>query len=743
MEDTVLVFEGLSAWRIGLGALVVAGVFGLCLVGLRGDLERGRRAWLLSLRGLGLVLLAIIFLEPALQQRKLSPEKRRLVLAVDSSQSMGLPSGQGGSRAEAVASFLRREAETLDDLAQGFEVQTYRFDGRLRLSPLEGLSDHPDGSRTDLVAVLAQLAGQAGPDLAGVVLVSDGTDTVQLREQSGDLSPELTALIGSLGVPINTFSVGSAQGFRDLAISAVDSDDFAFIRNAVEVEVHLRSTGLEEMRVPVVLEQAGRNLATTSVRLLPGGSATASLKFVPDRVGKFVYRVSVPVIDGESLAENNHHTFVTRIIRDKIRVLHLVGRPSWDERFLRQMLKRNPNIDLIGFFILRTASDAPGVRQEEMSLIPFPVVELFGTELPTFDVVVFQNFNHGPYQVTLFLPQLANYVQEGGALFMLGGDLSFGSGGYAGTALESVLPVRLFSGPDLRVQEFRPVPAGPAAAHPVLDLGEPGIFERLPPLGSFNQAQGVVPGAVVLLEHPFERTEGGRAPLLAIREVGRGRVAALMTDGAWRWNFVHAGEGGRPRAYQRLFNNLLRWLIQDPGLQPLGLRANRSRYLPDEAIRLDARLHGQGTQARARLEVFKGDAATPAERRSVELDEGGRAEVEIGPLPAGAYRVRLTAEVSGRPIGSAEEAFVVSGTGMERGQPVPRPDLLKRLAKESGGLASDVVDGSLSELAMDEQQRYRVEASSTRPLLASGWSLAALLGLLAAEWWVRRRWGFA
>ena len=37
------------------------------------------------------------------------------------------------------------------------------------------------------------------------------------------------------------------------------------------------------------------------------------------------------------------------IVRDKIRVLHVVGRPSWDERFLRQHLKSDPNVDLIAF----------------------------------------------------------------------------------------------------------------------------------------------------------------------------------------------------------------------------------------------------------------------------------------------------------------------------------------------------------------------------------------------------------
>ncbi len=745
MSDTVLVFEDAAGWRVLLGVAVTVAVLGLSWMGLRGSVTRWRRAWMIGLRGIGLVMLAVLFLRPALQERELSPIKRRLVLAVDATQSMELPAGDGGSRAEAVAGFIEREQKSLTELRQSFDLEYFHFDGKLHATSLEGLCGRTDGRRTDLVAVLAQLANRAGEDLAAVVLVSDGTDTAQLAGSAAHavLPAAVETLIEAFPVPVNTFSVGARSSFVDLAVTRMTSDDFAFIRNAVEVEVSLGSTGLDEVVVPVVLEQSGRNLASATVRLGPGETRQVTLKFVPDRVGKFVYRISTPVLPGEALSANNTRTFVMRIIRDKIRVLHLVGRPSWDERFLRQVLKRNPNIDLVSFFILRTTTDSPGVGQDELSLIPFPVTELFGTELATFDVVIFQNFNHGPYQVTYFLPQLAEYVYGGGAFLMIGGDLSFGSGGYAATPLEDVLPVRLNDGTDLRIQEFRALPSAAGVGHPVMDLGQANIFERMPPLGLFNQAQSLQPGALVLLEHPFERSGPQRAPLLVLREVGRGRSAALLTDGAWRWNFVHAGAGGSPRTYHRLFNNLLRWLIQDPGLQAISLRADRAHYLPDEPVRLSARLHGRRAGAQVRLLLLDADRRRPIERRTVELDEGGRAELELGPLAPGAYLARIEATDGPGSLGSAEDAFVVAGASREHSLPVPRPEILERIAAGTGGRSSDVGRGSLAGLEIDERQRYRVEASTTRPLLGRFWMLAVLVLVLVAEWGLRRRWGFA
>ncbi len=126
-----------------------------------------------------------------------------------------------------------------------------------------------------------------------------------------------------------------------------------------------------------------------------------------------------------------------------MRVLHLCGRPSWDQRFLRAMLRRDPNVDLVSFFILRTETDEQPWNRDELSLIPFPTFEIFEEQLRSFDLVIFQNFNFAPYGVEPFLPGVRDYVEEGGAIAMIGGDLSFASGGYGLTALRDVLPVEL------------------------------------------------------------------------------------------------------------------------------------------------------------------------------------------------------------------------------------------------------------------------------------------------------------
>ena len=136
--------------------------------------------------------------------------------------------------------------------------------------------------------------------------------------------------------PVFALPVG-AQALKDLAVEKVAVDDFAFVRNQVTLDVVIAARGFGSTDVPVVLRREGQVVAQKTLHI--DGSRSryeVKLSFVPDRTGKFAFTVSVPVYEGEAIAQNNARSFVLKVIRDRVRVLLVVGRPSWDVRFLRQ-----------------------------------------------------------------------------------------------------------------------------------------------------------------------------------------------------------------------------------------------------------------------------------------------------------------------------------------------------------------------------------------------------------------------
>jgi uncharacterized membrane protein len=439
------------------------------------------------------------------------------------------------------------------------------------------------------------------------------------------------------------------------------------------------------------------------------------------------------------------------VIRDRVRVLLVAGRPSWDVRFLRGLLKQDPNVDLVSFFILRSNADDPG-PQHELSLIPFPVQEIFGEQLRTFDAVVFVNFAYAPYrglEIDRFLPNLREYVRGGGALAMVGGEQSFGDGRYGETALADVLPVAPIDGSTMAEGEVKAQLTGEGRRHPVTSLvpGEApneAAWAVLPAVTTVNLTRPLGPGAgaSVLLQAPGVLVGGAPAPLVAVREVGEGRTLAVATDGSWRWGFLAAegGQGNRP--YLKFWNSAMRWLVRDPGLAPLQVEPDAPAVEPGAPVGLSVSVRrpdwgpAAGRRVSAELVDEDGRAVSRAEGAA---DEDGAVRLELVPPGPGAYKIVARGE--GGPE-AATAAVAVRGAGPEDADAAPRPDLLAAVAEATGGRFSAVPGGGLPTLALADPEVVEIGRRKAVPLWDRWWYLGALAAALAAEWILRRRWGY-
>ncbi len=682
--------------------------------------------------------------------------KNRLAVLVDRSRSMNFPIEPGGPpRATVAAGWIAEHRSDLAALGDRVNLEWYGFDKDLSPADPAALArpQPAAGGRTDLVAALKAVAGgsSSGRKVAGALVISDGADNAALAE---GLAPPARAELRSLGFPVTTLAVGTGAP-KDLAVERVAVDDFAFVRNSITVEATLTARGFSHENVTVVLRREGSVVASKEVKLEPGKDRyTIPLTFAPDTTGTFVFTVAAPVFPGEAVAENNARSFVLRVIRDRVRVLLVAGRPSWDERFLRSLLKQDPNVDLVSFFILRTSSDNAG-PQEELSLIPFPVAEIFGSQLRTFDAVVFVNFDYRPYRsldIERYLPNLRDYVRGGGAFAMVGGEQSFAEGRYGETPLAEVLPVMAPDGLGTTAEELRPRLTAEGRRHPVTRLaaGEgpnEAAWSALPPIPGLNLTLplGTESGARVLLEAPSVLVHGRPAPLVAVREVGAGRTLAVATDASWFWAFVAAEDGLGNRAYQRFWNNALRWLVRDPDLTPLQVQPDRPTVEPGEpaALSISARGPDYGPAAGARITAeLRSEDGKPVARAEGVAGADGVAHLELVPPGPGAFKVVASAERPGAPPETASGALVVRSSGPEDADAAPRPELLRAVADATGGAFAALPRRGMAEVPLADPEVVEVGRRKDVPIWDRWWYLAALSLTLGSEWILRRRWGY-
>jgi uncharacterized membrane protein len=735
-----------TEWQVGWGVpggLPVAVALGILLLvvavlGSRvGALTWSRKLPLIALRWLSALSAFVLATQPTFWAEQKRSEDGQLAVVLDVSRSMGIAT-DGKKRSDQVEALLTRWASstragqvrwlTLGDTLEPVELRAIQQDAHAVLLPRA-----PASALTPMLSELAR-----NDDLGAVVVVSDGADT------SGVPLPK------DLGARVHTVFVPDQRALRDDAIAEVRADAVAFLHGEAKVHATLASDGLGDRDLVVTLLRAGRTLATRSVHVPEGKEQAVEFGFQPLDLGREVYSLRIEVDGEDDVPENNERSFLVRVVRDRLRVLHVSGRPSWDQRFLRGFLKRDPSIDLISFFILRSVHDLTMSDASDLALIPFPTDELFRQHLTSFDLILLQDFDYAPYQMGPYLPLIRDYVRQGGGLAMIGGSLSFDGGGYAETALAEVLPVKLRAtdpaGAHVVEGPFAPEPVSSLVHHPLLELYPDAAqtlaaFRALEPLVGANSLLGVREGAIALLEHPKARTpHGERMPVLAVGSVNRGRVLALGTDTSWHWSMPTAGKGGDPSAYDRFWDRAIRWLTRDPLLEPSSVTTEQEAYGPGARVVVAGLARDEGYRALRNVELtltLLDGEGRPHDQRNERSDDAGRVKsVLSAPTRPGVYAVKL----SRGDVELARAAFLVELSGVELARPAPRPKLLEELAKRTGGRFVKRVTDAPELDAFDATRSTALGIERHAPFGEPPWA-TFLFAVIALEWIVRRRWG--
>jgi hypothetical protein len=288
-------------------------------------------------------------------------------------------------------------------------------------------------------------------------------------------------------------------------------------------------------------------------------------------------------------------------VRDRLRVLLVTGEPHAGERTWRSLLKSDPAVDLVHFTILRPPEAQDFTPVNELSLIAFPVRELFETKLKEFDLIIFDRYRRRDVLASIYLDNIVRYVREGGALLVAAGPNYGAPGNLYNSPLGQVLPAAPLGGP--LEQGFKPRLTDLGRRHPVTaDL--PGATGDDPPWGRWFRVVGSeARRGTVLMDGP------NGLPLLLLDRVGEGRVAQFMSDHIWLW--ARGYEHGGP--HQELLRRIAHWLMKEPELEEEDLRAsvrgNRveivRRTLAPEPRPVDVTSPG-GEQRSVRLEPSRG-----------------------------------------------------------------------------------------------------------------------------------------
>ncbi|MEM9694775.1 MAG: glutamine amidotransferase, partial [Myxococcota bacterium] len=662
----------------------------------------------------------------------------------DGSRSLDLPLRPG--EAEPRRAAMARALESLGERFAKLRRQTWVF-GVGEPEPWTGKTGtfevHPQlGS--DLSAALEFVASANEELPEAVVVVSDG----RLDRPPGDqVETALKRALGALTVPIHTVRLAD-QVVPDAAIAKVTMPEAVVAHQPVSIRIDLTCVGgLTCGEVEVVARELHADgpavvKADADVEIVDG-RASVELELTLDRSGKRIVELEVDTPEGDEVPANNRRLISVDVARDRVRLLHVAGRPTYDVRALRTWLKSDASVDVVAFFILRTLDDDPGAGHNELALIPFPVDELFTVHLSSFDAIVLQDFDAKPYGLSKHLPALAEYVKQGGGLIMVGGPHAFVSGHYANSPLNEVLPVKLDgveTGKEIDKASFQPRFTAAGKRAPVLGPLRTLIGERLPDMPGTNVVGQPREGATVLLEHPLRQTDGGDPmAVLALGESGSGRTIALTVDGAHKLLFSEFALGAAGRAHGAFWDALLGWLMRDPRFEPARLEIPKG-CVAGTPSEVEVRALFAGDARNADVVVTQMGNGREVANETVSLPaDGTPVAVPLGVLEAGGYSAAIRLRASdGEGSAPSRFDFACEVGGREWADVRPDAERLTAVSTSTGGVAVGVDD--IASIPLPTATRVVAERRIEPLLPPWGWTLLAA-GLLGLHWLARRRAG--
>ncbi|MCH7910116.1 MAG: hypothetical protein IIB38_10920, partial [Candidatus Hydrogenedentes bacterium] len=371
--------------------------------------------------------------------------------------------------------------------------------------------------------------------------------------------------------------------------------------------------------------------------------------------------------------------------------------------------------------------------------------ELFAFDLLIWGGVKRDFFNTAQFEVT------RDFVEKrGGSLLLLGGPNSFSDGGFAGTLIESMLPVVLYPNSEKsRLDRFflvEPTVEGALSGAWSFEAGlEENLkaWQEMPPLYSLNQFPLVRAGATVMAEAKGAGADGEDRPLYAVQRYGEGKCAILATSDTWQWQLGLDEEDDR---HERLWRQIVRNLVSDSP-EPVMLRNVQDVYVEGMPVDLEFIVRDsvfdrrEGLQCSVFLTTPEGDKRVLSVEESIQ--EFGLYTSSFTPDKTGLHTVALTAlDHHGEVVGRVEEAFMVEGDRREYRNAQYNPGFLRKMAEATG--AEMYTLDTLAELARAIPVPLRTDADEVRLHL---WRFPPfymlLVFLLIPEWYLRRRKGQA
>lgn len=688
-------------------------------------------ALLLVPKVLIVLLLILAYFDPVRSVIQKPKKDKKIMLLVDSSSSMDCEDEPGVSRAERASKLSQKLSQQLESL---IDVEKFHFDMDVR-DPGDGKPAADQIRGTNLAKSLVTVADTANDaEYMATILLTDGGDELVRNPRF----PQ---------VPLHVASVGtSPETWDDLSITDLTAPAIVEAGGKLEVSADIQArfgskdfqTKVQMARVRLEEKQQDQWQVRGSEYVRFDNLKTRARFSVdaPAEPGPKVFRISVQNMPGELSDLNNTRNFELEVREDTLHVLFFAQELGWDFSMIRKELAEDPSVELTALFrvseqqFVVQGSRRPGDEQLEAG---FPKSK---EVLDLFKCVIVGSFGVSQWRQDQ-LQALTDYVRNGGAVIFLGGEKSFGKGGYAGTAIEPLFPWRISPArSDFQIGQFS-VSVPPAALANTIIAETARIISQQEAVSveSVNVEGPVKTGAVTLLE----ASVAGRAvPLVSMQRFGQGQTMAIATNTLWKWRRTSAElVEAHGHFWRQAVKNMTGW---EEGQRFISVAWDQEQYNPGDSAVATIRIAGRHDADKLNL---KADSTVEGKTTPVPVEpvmgRGNTYKAKVAFTKSAEYAFNLQAMVGERILESYQRKIAV-GTKLNEGANLEVDHaFLSSLASQGGGMYFP--EGQFDSLIGTLRSRLLGRVVSMEiPLIQDKFIyILIFVGILMLEWIIRRR----
>ena len=646
--------------------------------------NRLQNALFAALRFITLFCVFLLLINPKIRNKEYYTEKPRLILAVDNSASIS-----HFQRSGEVREYLSTLTED-PDLRERFDIDVYSFGRELDQASELGF----DEKQTNISQTLKDLDPLTEGAMAPTVLITDGNQT---------LGEDLIYTSGRYRQPIYPVVVGDTALHRDLSISRVNVNRYAFLNNRFPVEVMVSYTGDQNVNSRFEITSGKNTIFSQNLTFdKENTSAVITAQLPASSVGMRTYTARIVPFSEEKNQTNNNREFGVEVIDERSRILLLYDLLHPDLGALKKTIESNQQREVV----LKSISEGTITPENFQLVILYQPTSGFGAIL---DQLQQKKINHwiitGPETNWSSLNQKQDLFRQE------------------------------ITG---QTEEFIPVFNENFSLYQAEEIG----FSKMPPLmGNFGKLSSEKAPEILLFKEiqGIETTE----PLLAISEENGFKRAFLFGADLWKWRGHIFRKNGSFEAFDTFFGKLVQFLSSGTRKERLTV-SYESLYRGSEELLISAKYFDRNyvLDKEGKLSLQLKDMESGEVREIPFMLRNANYEVDLSNLTPGEYN--FTVKVAGEPLSKSgtfrllsfdvekqftgANAAVLRAVAEEKGQQLYFPDKPEELKKE--------LLSSKTYLPVQKSRENNV------PLIDWYYLLGIIILTLSGEWFLRKYYGY-